>query len=138
MWVGLLVVQWNNTKVTIDWFRAIIDQKSHVELDFCIKFDFYFCNGEEILDRAINSVKVYTSLNKQIRVIKQFFVPQSGSKHKKDKHGCFDIIIVSTYGSVTCILRGIYLIEYLNKEDAGLRRDSYNSNIYKQVYSSIK
>ena len=113
------VNQWRNTKLVIEWFKAIKNKSkcSFVKFDIV---DFYPSISEELLSKAIAYAQSVTTIEeKVIRTIyhsrKSLLFDRDNVWVKKDIPE-FDVTMGSYDGAELCELVGLYLLDLLAKE----------------------
>ena len=113
------VNQWRNTKLVIEWFKAIKNKSKCSFIKFNI-VDFYPSISEELLSKAITYVQSVTTIEeKAIRTIyhsrKSLLFDRDNVWVKKDNPE-FDVTMGSYDGAELCELVGLYLLDLLAKE----------------------
>ena len=113
------VNQWRNTKLVIEWFKAIKNKSKCSFIKFDI-VDFYPSISEELLSKAIAYAQSVTTIEeKVIRTIyhsrKSLLFDRDNVWVKKDNPE-FDVTMGSYDGAELCELVGLYLLDLLAKE----------------------
>ena len=111
--------QWRNTKLVIEWFKAIKNKSKCSFIKFDI-VDFYPSISEEFLSKAIAYAQsVTTTEEKVIRTIyhsRKFLLFDRDNVWVKNDNPEFDVTMGSYDGAELCELVGLYLLDLLAKE----------------------
>ena len=119
--------QWKNTDEVITWFNNVEDKQNYAFICFDV-CEFYPSITEELLDKALDFAKNYTTITKQDRQIimqtKQSLLYNDQTAWCK-KNSNFDVTMGSFDGAETCELVGLYMLSQLEKLgiNIGLYRD---------------
>ena len=109
--------QWKNTDEVITWFNNVEDKQNNafIWFDVC---EFYPSITEELLDKALDFAKNYTTITKQDRQIimqtKQSLLYNDQTAWCK-KNSNFDVTMGSFDGAETCELVRLYMLSQLEK-----------------------
>ena len=110
--------QWTNTTATIDWFNKIPTKKAHKFTQFDI-VDFYPSITEQLLSKALDFAKKYTSINKlETEIImhsrRTLLFSEGKTWVKKDNpNDAFDVSMGSYDSADVCDVVGLYLLDSL-------------------------
>ena len=124
--------QWINTSNVIDWFQNITDKGNCIFIQFDIE-EFYFSITNHLLLKAIEHVKLYTSITYQdfgiiLHPRKSLLFSKNKPWEKTINESLFDITMGSCDGTEICELVGLYILSILEKvheiQNVGLYRDN--------------
>ena len=130
--------QWRSTEDMLRWFRNLENKSTLSFLKFDIK-TFYPTISKELLSRAIEFTKGYTSITEEEEEVifharKTLLVDQDSTTWVKKENPNFDVSMGSKDGAEIAETVGLYLLAKLeekvfNKGECGLYRDDGNSAI---------